>query len=80
MDGNGEGGARKRQSQPGAEVPGVISIHEVYTLAEAKRRLGFTEAALRAAKRRGLVLLPCGKRKFVAGAEIIRFLQAQNPS
>lgn len=56
---------------------GVISIHEVYSLSAAKLRLGWTDSALRAAKRRGLRLLPSGKRRYVAGAEILRFLEAQ---
>ena len=54
--------------------PGVISVHEIYTLEEARLRLGWTVSALRAARRRGLNLLPCGKRKYVTGSEILRFL------
>jgi hypothetical protein len=57
-------------------APGVISELELYTLEEVKRRLRWTDSALRAAKRRGLILLPCGKRRYVTGREIIRFLLA----
>lgn len=57
-------------------VPGVISLAEIYTLTEARARLGWTEAALRAAKRRGLRLLVCGKRRYITGQEILRFLQS----
>ncbi|MFL6545280.1 MAG: hypothetical protein ACJ8LM_08900, partial [Candidatus Udaeobacter sp.] len=46
-------------------TPGVISAHELYTLAEAKLRLRWTDAALRSAKRRGLHLLVCGKRRYL---------------
>ncbi len=56
---------------------GVISIGEVYTLREACLRLGWTESALRAAKRRGLLLLMSGKRKYISGREVLRFLEAE---
>ena len=55
---------------------GVISSSEIYTLEEAKARLGWTDSALRAAKRRGLQLLVCGKRRYIAGDEISRFLRS----
>jgi len=55
---------------------GVISLIEVYTLDEAKTRLGWTDSALRAAKRRGLHLLRSGKRCYVSGKEILRFLNS----
>ncbi len=66
---------REQQRQPQAGYPGVISVHELYTLDEARKRLRWTESALRAARRRGLKLLPCGKRKYVSGKEIVRFLE-----
>lgn len=55
-------------------APGVISEIKLYTLEEAKRRMRWTDSALRAAKRRGLKLLDCGKRRYVTGREIMRFL------
>ena len=67
--------AREQQRQPRAGYPGVISVHELYTLEEARRRLRWTESAVRAARRRGLKLLSCGKRKYVSGKEIVRFLE-----
>lgn len=67
--------AKEQQRQPQGAYPGVISIHELYTLEEARKRLRWTESALRAARRRGLTLLCCGKRKYVTGREIIRFLE-----
>ena len=60
--------------------PGVISIHELYTLGEARRRLRWTESAMRAARRRGLRLLSSGKRKYVRGSEIVRFLESEQGS
>jgi hypothetical protein len=56
--------------------PGVISVGDVYTLQEACARLGWSESALRSAKRRGLSPLSCGKRKYLSGQEIVRFLEA----
>ena len=67
--------ARDQQRQPQTAYPGVISVHELYTLEEARRRLRWTESALRAARRRGLKLLACGKRKYVSGKELVRFLE-----
>jgi hypothetical protein len=57
--------------------PGVISVFEVYRLDEAKARLGLTDSALRAAKRRGLRLFKCGKRHYLLGDEFRRFLESQ---
>lgn len=51
---------------------------EIYSLDEAKRRLRWSESALRAARRRGLKLLACGKRRYVTGQEILRFLEQLN--
>jgi hypothetical protein len=57
-------------------IPGVISVWDIYTLAEAKRRLRWTDSSLRAARRTGLKLLACGKRKYVTGREIRRYLES----
>jgi len=59
--------------------PGVVAIDEIYSIDEAKRRLRWTDSSLRAARRRGLRLLSCGKRKYVEGSEILRFLEDQSP-
>jgi hypothetical protein len=60
----------------GVGPPGVVSTHEIYTIEEAKARLRWTNSALRSAKRRGLRLLSCGKRRYVTGEEIRRFLES----
>jgi hypothetical protein len=67
--------AKEREYQTIRAYPGVISIHELYSLEEARKRLRWSESALRAARRRGLKLLSCGKRKYVSGKEIVRFLE-----
>jgi hypothetical protein len=70
--------AEERSRQPrNPAPPGVISLMELYTLEEARARLRWSDSALRAAKRRGLKLLACGKRRYIAGQEILRFLQSQ---
>ena len=61
-----------------SQSPGVISLNEIYTLDEAKRRLCWSDAALRAAKRRGLAVLASGKRRYITGLAILEFLQSQS--
>jgi len=56
----------------------VISVLELYRIEEAKARLGWSDSALRAAKRRGLTVIVCGKRRYVTGKEILRFLENQS--
>lgn len=68
-DGNEKSGG---QSLP----PAVISINELYALDEAKARLRWSDSAFRAARRRGLCVLASGKRRYVSGKEIFRFLKA----
>ena len=63
------------QSAQFPRYPGVISTVEIYTLAEAKARLGWSDSAFRAAKRRGLAVLPCGKRRYVTGLALLKFLE-----
>jgi hypothetical protein len=70
--------ARKPAIQ--ARAPGVISIQELYRIEEAKARLGWSDSALRAAKRRGLQVIVCGKRRYVTGNEIFRFLESRAPT
>ena len=74
----------KNEKRDGTRTPtpvndgGPISISEIYRLEDAKRRLGWSDSALRAAKRRGLRLLACGKRRYVTGTEVLRFLESEN--
>ena len=69
-----ESKASKRASTP--VTAGVVSTLELYTLDEAKRRLRWTDSAVRSAKRRGLRLIKSGKRKYVSGQELLRFLES----
>jgi hypothetical protein len=66
-----EGGrpADRPQSVPGAIAPGVI-----YRADEVKLRMGWRDAAFRAACRSGLRVHRVGKRAYVAGADLAAFI------
>jgi hypothetical protein len=66
------------ESRSSARTSGAISLHELYRIDEAMRRLGWQNAAYRAALRRGLQVLNSGKRRYVTGEEIFRFLKADS--
>ena len=69
--------ARESETRAQPTYPGVVSVHELYTLDEVRRRLRWTESAMRAARRRGLRMLSSGKRKYVLGSDIVRFLESE---
>jgi hypothetical protein len=74
----------KRQTTPRPssrnESPGSVSINEVYRVDEIKRRMGWSDAAFRAAKRRGLKVCRDGKRVYVSGREVMEYLAARSNS
>lgn len=74
MSSNSQRSHLATSSQPRVSAPGVISTVEIYTLREAKARLGWTDSAYRAARRRGLEVIRDGKRAYIAGQEIQRYL------
>jgi hypothetical protein len=59
-----------RHRRPGEIHPGVA-----YRKDEAKDRMGWGESALRAARRRGLVVCREGKRVFILGDDLIAYLK-----
>ncbi len=61
---------QKEQSAPG----GVISADAAYSLEQVKFRLGLGTAALRTARRKGLVVRRIGRRSFVMGRDLLEFL------
>jgi len=70
---------KQQQGSGGSHGPrGPIRLDEVYTLDELKWRLGWKDAALRAARGRGLVVLRSGKCGFVHGQEVLDFLKRTN--
>lgn len=58
----------------GPVVPGTIYADAVYRADELKARLGWKEAAFRAACRRGLKTHKVGKRVYITGFDAIAFL------
>lgn len=57
------------QNAPGAIVPEAI-----YRLDELKARMGWRDAAFRAAVRAGLKIYRSGKRTYVLGTDLIAFV------
>lgn len=61
-----------RQRLPGEVHPGVL-----YRADELKGRMGWSDAALRAARRRGLVVRREGKRAYVLGEDVITYIKRE---
>jgi hypothetical protein len=55
-------------------VPGTVYADAVYRADELKARMGWREAAFRAACRRGLKTHRVGKRVYITGADAIAFV------
>ena len=51
--------------------PGVIDANSLYTLDEVHQRLGLGKAALRTARRQGLVVKRIGRRGYVRGSDLL---------
>ena len=63
--------------QNGHSRPGVICANEAYTLLEVKLRLGFKDAGLREARRKGLKIRQIGRNRYCLGEDVISFLKEQ---
>jgi hypothetical protein len=59
---------------PPSGVPGAIIPDAIYRLDEAKARMGWRDAAFRAAVRAGLTTHRSGKRLYVLGSDLIAFV------
>jgi hypothetical protein len=55
-------------------VPGAIVPDAIYRLDEVKARMGWRDAAFRAAVRAGLKTHRSGKRLYVLGSDLIAFV------
>ena len=55
-------------------IPGAIVPEAIYRLDEVKSRIGWRDAAFRAAVRAGLTTHRSGKRLYVLGSDIIAFV------
>jgi len=58
------------QQPPG----GVISADHAYSLEQVKSRLGLGTAAIRTARRKGLIVRKIGRRSFVMGRDLLQYL------
>jgi hypothetical protein len=61
------------ERQPSAVVGAIVS-DALYRADELKARMGWKDAAFRAACRKGLNVYRVGKRAFVIGSDIIAFV------
>ena len=67
--------SRKRLSEgPQPPVPGAIFPDAIYRADELKARMGWKDAAFRAACRNGLRVHRVGKRAYIAGADLAAFI------
>lgn len=57
-----------------AAIPGAIIPDAIYRLDEVKARMGWRDAAFRAAVRAGLKTHRSGKRLYVLGSDLIAFV------
>ena len=64
----------ERPGQSGMPVPGTVYADAVYRADEFKARMGWREAAFRAACRQGLPCHRIGRRVYVLGADAITFV------
>lgn len=72
--------ATKRQERRPDAPPGVIAHDEVYTLAEFRERVGWSDHSLRTARRNGLKVIYTNGRGYVRGIDFVRYLDhAQRP-
>lgn len=58
-------------------VPGLITADALYRADELKARMGWRNAAFHAACRKGLRTHRVGKRVFIAGADVLAFVQRE---
>jgi hypothetical protein len=68
---------RQSETQRGGQrpgVPGAIVPDAIYRLDEVKSRMGWRDAAFRAAVRAGLKTHRSGKRLYVLGSDLIAFV------
>ena len=56
-------------TRPTPNALGAIHAEAIYPLPEFQRLTGLGEAALRQARRRGLVITTIGRRRYVRGAD-----------
>ena len=66
-----------RQQNTQYQPPGEIRISSLYRGDELKRRMGWSDSAFRAARRRGLKVRREGKRAYVFGEDLIAYMKGR---
>lgn len=70
--------SERTSSNPGARVsaglPGAVEPDVIYRIDEVKHRMGWRDAAYRAARHKGLPVHRVGKRAYIAGSDLIAFV------
>lgn len=70
--------SRKRPPDgPPPPIPGAIFPDAIYRADEAKARMGWKDAAFRAACRNGLKVHRVGKRAYVTGADLATYITSK---
>jgi hypothetical protein len=67
----------KREVTPRQMPPGEIHPNVLYRADEVKARMGWTDSAFRAARRRGLTVRRDGKRAYLLGDDVIDYLKGR---
>ena len=65
---------RELPHEPHASASGAVVPGAIYRLDELKARMGWRDAAFRAAVRAGLKIYRSGKRIYVLGTDLIEFV------
>ena len=66
--------SRSQQDAGGGGATGAIDPGVLYRLDEAKLRMGWRDAAFRAAVRAGLPIHRSGKRVFIRGVDLVAYV------
>ena len=65
---------RPSSGQPHTPPSGKITLDAIYRLDELQARMGWRDAAFRAAVRAGLKIYRSGKRTYVLGSDLVVFV------
>ena len=65
----------KREQPVRHRLPGEVHPEVLYRADELKGRMGWSDSALRAARRRGLIVRREGKRAYILGEDVIAYLK-----
>jgi hypothetical protein len=75
---NPQGNLREISKMAAATLTGGrISADELYTLEEIQARLGLGTAALRTARRQGLTVRRIGRRGYLLGRDVMKFVERE---